>query len=91
MDIETIQINKVNVAVGDVIIVKTPSDYSSRRARSVYDLFRRCFPDNQCVVIPKECDIHICQRVEQELVPATQEELLEFFDIHKREMVEDDD
>lgn len=86
MDIELNKIDKATVSLSDVFIIKIPFEkYTMETMQSVYDAFRYCFPDNHCMLIPDDCKIHIANRVDDDFIPATQEELFTFLNIKNQE------
>lgn len=86
MNIDVGKIDKATVSLSDVFIIKIPFEkYSMETMRSVYDAFKYCFPDNHCMLIPDDCKIHIANKLEDDFIPATQEELFAFLNINKQE------
>ena len=89
MDIELNKIDKATVSLSDVFIIKIPfKKYTMETMQSVYDAFRYCFPDNHCMLIPDDCKIHIANKVDDDFIPATREELFTFLNIKNQEECE---
>lgn len=86
MNIDVNKIDKATVSLSDVFIIKIPFEkYSMETMRSVYDAFKYCFPDNHCMLIPDDCKIHIANKLDNDFMPATQDELFAFLNIKNQE------
>lgn len=84
MNIDVNKIDKATVSPSDVFIIKMPFEkYSMETIMNVYDAFKYCFHENHCILIPDDFKIHIANKLDNDFMPATQEELFAFLNIKK--------
>ena len=83
------KIEKINVNLDDVFVVQFPfGNYSGDTANAIYQAFKHCFPENECIVLPCDCNVQICGRQEQSFEPATSEELFRFLNTNDTERID---
>ena len=80
------KIDKATITLNDVLIIKIPWEkYNFDVAESIFKTIQNCFPNNECIVVPADCQICIANKPGMDFIPATQAELFDYLGIKKQE------